>query len=106
VQLECADALYIIKSRDSKEAFHYCDPPYFNSDCGHYIGYSKDHFKALLKQLSEIEGKFLLSSYPSDLLAEFSAENGWCTKTITQRVSVNKGSGKVKIEVLTANYEI
>lgn len=106
VQLECADALYIIKSRDNKEAFYYCDPPYFNSNCGHYEGYTEDHFKALLKLLSEIEGKFLLSSYPSEILADFSEKFGWHTKSITQRVSVNKGAGKKKIEVLTANYPI
>lgn len=107
VQLECADALYIIQSRDHAEAFHYCDPPYFNSDCGHYGGYSENDFKALLNQLSNVEGKFLLSSYPSPLLAEFTKANGWHTQTIEQNVSVNKGSGrKTKIEVLTANYEI
>ncbi|QZT36681.1 DNA adenine methylase [Halosquirtibacter xylanolyticus] len=36
VQIECTDALRIINSRDQEEAFFYCDPPYFNSDCGHY----------------------------------------------------------------------
>lgn len=35
-QIECTDALRIIESRDTPDAFHYCDPPYFNSDCGHY----------------------------------------------------------------------
>jgi DNA adenine methylase len=108
VQLECADALYIIKSRDTKDTFHYCDPPYFNSDCGHYAGYNELAFKALLEALSSIKGKFLLSSYPSDLLAGYTKKNGWNTKTIQQKVSVNKGSGrgKIKTEVMTANYEI
>lgn len=108
VQIECADALYIIKSRDSVQAFHYCDPPYFNSDCGHYGGYTEQNMKNLLELLSGIEGKFLLSSYPSDLLKGFSKRFKWHTKTIESRVSVNKGSGggKMKTEVLTANYEI
>lgn len=39
VQIENTDALRIINSRDYKDAFIYCDPPYFNSDCGHYDGY-------------------------------------------------------------------
>lgn len=64
VQLECADALYIIQSRDSAETFFYCDPPYFNSNCGHYDGYTAEDFEALLKQLGAIQGRFLLSSYP------------------------------------------
>jgi len=51
VQIECTDALRIIRSRDSKDSFFYCDPPYFNSDCGHYDGYTIDDFEMLLKQL-------------------------------------------------------
>ena len=108
VQLECADALYIIRSRDSKDSFHYCDPPYFNSDCGHYGGYTEDDMKRLLDTLAEIEGKFLLSSYPSELLSKYIKRYGWHVKTQESRVSVNKGSGrgKTKIEVMTANYPI
>ncbi len=106
VQLECADALYIIKSRDHARAFHYQDPPYYNSDCGHYGGYTEQHFESLLQLNAEIKGKFLLSSYPSDILTEYVNSNGWYQKFIEQRVSVNKGSGKKKVEVLTANYPI
>ena len=107
VQLECADALYIIKSRDSEQAFHYCDPPYFNSDCGHYGGYKEQDMRNLLELLAGVKGKFLLSSYPSELLEGFISQYGWHTQRIEQYVSVNKGSGKKKkIEVLTANYEI
>ena len=62
VQIECTDALRIINSRDSEKSFFYCDPPYFNSNCGHYDGYSKEDFEQLLKTLTKIEGKFILSS--------------------------------------------
>jgi DNA adenine methylase len=106
VQIECADALYIIKSRDCRDAFFYCDPPYFNSDCGHYGGYSEYDFEQLLKLLSRLQGKFLLSSYPSKLLDRYIAENGWMQVSVEQRVSVNKGAGKKKIECMTANYPI
>lgn len=106
VQLECADALYIIQSRDTAESFFYVDPPYFNSNCGHYDNYSEADFKALLELLSRIKGKFLLSSYPSELLSQFTAQYGWNTRSIEQAVSVNKGYGKKKIEVLTMNYQL
>jgi DNA adenine methylase len=107
VQIECADAVYIIRSRDAKDAFFYCDPPYFNSDCGHYGGYLESDFERLLIQLSNIEGKFILSSYPSDLLERYKRMHNWHQKTIEQYVSVNKGNrGKKKIEVMTANYII
>ena len=54
VQLECTDALRIIKSRDRKDSFFYCDPPYFNSDMGHYDGYTQKDFERLLEVLSGI----------------------------------------------------
>ncbi len=109
VQIENTDALRVIRSRDYKDAFHYCDPPYFNSDCGHYDGYSKEDFESLLKTLTEVEGKFLMSSYPSDLLKQYTEENGWYTMKLEQTVSVATGTGsprKKKIEVLTANYDL
>lgn len=106
VQIECADALYVIQSRDAMNSFFYCDPPYFNSNCGHYDGYSESDFEALLRLLAGIRGKFLLSSYPSDLLARYATENSWRCRAIEQKVSVNKGYGKKKVEMLTANYEI
>lgn len=106
VQLECADALYIIRSRDHANAFHYCDPPYFNSDCGHYGGYSIVDFERLLQLLSEVKGKFLLSSYPSELLDKYIKRHKWYQIQVRQQVSVNKGAGKVKVECMTANYFI
>jgi DNA adenine methylase len=108
VQIECTDAIRIINSRDNKDAFFYCDPPYFNSDCGHYDGYSIDDFERLLTTLSKIEGKFLLSSYPSPILTKYAKSKGWYQHEIKQKVSVaNNNSSKppkVKTEVLTANY--
>ena len=109
VQIENTDALRVIRSRDYEKAFHYCDPPYFNSDCGHYDGYSIDDFEDLLKTLSSLQGKFLMSSYPSDILTKYSKQNGWHTRKVEQSVSVANGTGgagKKKIEVLTANYDL
>lgn len=108
VQIECADALYIIASRDTPKSFFYCDPPYFNSNCGHYDGYTIEDFEMLLKRLSGIEGMFLLSSYPSPLLKTYTKRFKWHTIAINQNVSINAKSGKLKAktEVLTANYPI
>lgn len=108
VNIECADAVYIIQSRDTLESFFYVDPPYYNSNCGHYDGYTIDDFERLLKTLSAIKGKFLLSSYPSDVLSSYTNANGWNTRVYEQGVSVNAKSGylKKKWEVLTANYDI
>jgi DNA adenine methylase len=108
VQLECTDALYVIQSRDTENSFFYCDPPYYNSDCGHYDGYSLQDFENLLKTLSGIKGKFLLSSYPSEPLLKAVKKYGWHMWLLEQKVTVNAKSGylKRKVEVLTANYPI
>jgi DNA adenine methylase len=107
-QIECADALYIIKSRDQADSFFYCDPPYYNSNCGHYDGYTESDFEALLKVLASIKGKFILSSYPSELLQSFAKSKKWQMWSIEQGVSVNQKGGYVKrkIEVITANYPL
>jgi len=39
-QIENNDALKVITSRDAVDAFHYVDPPYINSNQGHYEGYT------------------------------------------------------------------
>jgi DNA adenine methylase len=106
VEIECRDAVEIIKGRDTKESFFYCDPPYFNSDMGHYKGYSEAEFERLLKALSKIKGKFLLSSYPSEILTRYIKQNGWHTVSYKKICAVNSERNKTKEEVLTANYPI
>jgi DNA adenine methylase len=104
-QIECNDALKVIASRDRIETFHYVDPPYFNSDCGHYKGYSGQDFEALLKLLANVKGKFLLSSYPSELLEKYTKEMGWKQQLVQQTVAVSKRvTPKLKVECLTYNY--
>lgn len=106
VQIEQNDAIKVIKSRDSERSFFYCDPPYFNSVCGHYEGYTDKDFINLLVTLANAKGQFLLSSYESDILAEHSEINNWHTIKIEKKVAVSHKVDKKKIEVLTANYPI
>lgn len=109
-QVENNDALKVIESRDTIDAFHYVDPPYINSNQGHYGGYTKTHYRDLLETLSNVKGKFLLSSYPSKLLSKYTKKHGWYTKTFDKPLSARKAvTGKPrgrKVEVLTANYPI
>jgi DNA adenine methylase len=105
-QIEAVDACEIIRTRDSKGSFFYCDPPYFNADMGHYKGYTEGNFVRLLEYLSKIKGRFLLSSYPSDTLAKYTKRHGWHTKALKQTTPATYGGRKPKIEVLTANYPL
>jgi len=105
VSLERRDAIRVILSCDHKDAFHYIDPPYYNADMGHYDGYTIEDFEILLKALETIEGKFMLSSYPSELLSKYKTKNNWFTKEFELHVAISN-KGKRKIEVLTTNYPI
>ena len=106
VDIENNDALQVIRSRDAVDSFFYCDPPYFNSNMGHYKGYSEKDFTELLNTLSNIKGRFLLSSYPSEILDKYTKKHKWHTLTKQTGVAVTKQTDKVKTEVLTANYPI
>lgn len=105
-QIECKDALELILKQDSPETFFYIDPPYVGADQGHYGGYTQEHFSALLEALSNIQGKFLLSSYPNDVLELYKKQYGWYCNDKDLALSVSSKSGKRKMEALTANYPI
>lgn len=101
------DALYVLKKCDKSHTFHYIDPPYFNSNCGHYKGYNEQDFENLLIQCGQLQGKFMLSSYPSELLSKYAKMNNWRTIEVEMQKSAgatNRGEGKLKVEVITINY--
>jgi DNA adenine methylase len=108
VQIECCNALRIIESRDTPDAFFYLDPPYVGADQGHYDGYTQDDFDNLLSLLERLKGKFLLSSFRNKALTDFTQRNGWGTLEFKMTQSMSHGSQKQsgKVEVLTANYPI
>ena len=101
----CRDALDVISLTDSKDTFFYLDPPYWQADQGPYKGYTMDDFERLLSLLGGIEGRFLLSSYPCDLLSEKTSKHGWVFAEIDLPLTAKRGSTvERKVEVLTRNY--
>ncbi len=100
-QIEQKDAVKLIQSLDSPETFFYIDPPYVGAHQGHYGGYTQEHFNQLLDTLSRLQGKFILSSYPNDILDKYRKKYGWSINDIQVRKS-----GKAKVEALTYNYTI
>lgn len=109
-QIENNDAHKVIQSRDAENAFVYADPPYINTNQGHYGGYTEEHFRRDLDALANMKGKFLLSTYPSEVLAEYTKKYGWQTISVDQVLGAGNGAvlkkRKIKTEVLTANYKI
>lgn len=109
VQIENADALEVIRRRDTKDTFFYLDPPYIDTVQSHYRGYTEEDYRNLLELLATLKGQFLLSSFPSDILEKYTRKFGWHTIMVeqTKPASCNPdGTKKRKTEVLTANYPI
>lgn len=106
VQIESKDAVELIKRHDAPEVFFYCDPPYVDSNQGHYGGYTQEHFNELLQALRCIKGKFLLSSYPNQRLKELTDSEGWNSIGNNMPLSASNQRGKRKVEMLTFNYDL
>lgn len=103
--IENDDAIKVLNSRNVAKAFHYLDPPYPNADQGHYAGYTFDEYRNLLDFLTyEVKGKFLLSSYNSEMLTAYTISQGWYKKEITHQIKAPRKSGDKKVEVLVSNY--
>lgn len=105
-QIECNDALRIITSRDTTEAFHFIDPPYFNSNCGHYSGYNEQNFEDLLKVMETLKGKFILTMFPCEILDKYVERNGWNVKKIERTISASKTARNKKTEIIVFNYDL
>jgi DNA adenine methylase len=104
VYIECDDALKVIDRWDSKDTFFYVDPPYPNTECGHYKGYTLDDYKTLIDKLSTIKGKFLLSNYPQAV----TIPEEWhkLEKTLSCHVTNQIEKRGNRTEVLYRNYDL
>lgn len=104
-QIECTNALRIISSRDSESAFHFVDPPYIGTNCGHYSGtFNLMDFEELLHLLSGIKGKFMLTMFPHAVLSEYVLQNGWRAVEVERTISASKTSRRKQVEVIVMNY--
>lgn len=63
VHISCEDALACIKRWDSPNTFFYLDPPYPNTNQGHYTGYTLKDWTILCDTLDQIQGSYILSGY-------------------------------------------
>jgi DNA adenine methylase len=56
-------ALRIIERFDSPQTLHYVDPPYPETNQGHYSGFTQQDFEQLIDRLKSCKGAVLLSCY-------------------------------------------
>ncbi len=106
VTIENYDVLKIINAYDHEDAFFYLDPPYVSANQGHYAGYKEENFRDLLDACAKLKGKFLLSSYPEDILLEYREKYGWKSQDFVKNLAVNgkREESKTKVECLTWNF--
>lgn len=107
VQISCRDALDVISQRDTTDTLFYLDPPYPMADMKHYSGYTFKNLEELLRLLTTIKGKFILSNYASPILKEFTNKQRWNQREIELPMKVaNFTKPRSKKELLIYNFEI
>jgi DNA adenine methylase len=106
VQIECGDALDVIKRYDSEETLFYCDPPYPHSSRGDSNAYqyemTDDDHRKLAQVLHSVKGKVALSGYHCDLLGELYGD--W--KFIQAPAKKVHSVKTERTEVLWINYQV
>jgi DNA adenine methylase len=106
VTIENRDALKVIETYDSADAFHFVDPPYINSDCGHYEdSFNEQNMEDLLKLLTSIEGKFMLTMFPFDMIEDYAKEHKWIIHRVERTISASKTSRRRQEEWIVCNYD-
>lgn len=104
-QIECTNALRIIASRDTEDTFHFVDPPYIGTDCGHYSGtFNLQDFEELLQLLTAVKGKFMLTMFPHAVLAEYALNNRWRIVQVERTISASRVKRRKQIELIVMNY--
>jgi DNA adenine methylase len=100
-------ALEVIRSQDGPETLFYCDPPYLPSsratpDVYQHEMSEQDH-RELLDLLKTVEGKVMLSGYPSDLYDECLV--GWTRHCFDVPNNAAGGAEKQRMtEVVWCNF--
>lgn len=102
VQLECIDGAACIEKYDRPGAFFFVDPPYYNSNCGHYAGYSEADFVRLTETLRRVQGRWMLTCYPNPHVGTLGE-----VRTFELRKDAMggvNGGGVMKHECVVTNY--
>lgn len=107
--IENNDALYVLKTRDTVDTFHYIDPPYINANNGHYGGYTDEDFVSLCNLLPALKGKFILSHYPHPKITEITQIHGYNYQEKNIPIQAGTGNSRknsIKTEILLWNYNL
>lgn len=106
--IESDDALKVIKRYDTLEAWNFVDPPYVGSNMGHYSGmFNEQNLQELLDLLAGIQGKFMLTMYPNDLIREYAKRYKWHIHAVERNVTACAAKNRRKQEEwMVVNYTV
>ncbi len=107
VQIECADALHVIRDYDAPRTLFYLDPVYTPDTCQQGVyrcGMTLDDHVALMDVLQTVKGKVVLSGYANELYDTRLADWKRVERTVPCRSNVNTRGGTAgkptRVEVL------
>lgn len=105
VTIENEDALNVIYRYDTDKTFHFIDPPYVNTACGHYRNtFKPEDLIKLLDCLTTIKGRFMLTTYPSDVVKKYIDTNGWTCYKVKRSINASKETRRLHEEWIVCNY--
>lgn len=99
VLIENKDFEDLIKVYDRPSSFFYLDPPYHTTEKYYDIEFTEDDHKRLASQLSQIQGKFLLSYNDDTFIREL--YKNYTIVSLSRNNNMSSGSFK---ELLVKNY--
>ena len=100
VHIACEDAIRCIQRWDSPQTLFYCDPPYPNTDQGHYSGYTIDDFELLCDTLDTIQGSYVLSNYPQEIEPQSAHHRVEIETLMSSKLSIGTRENSKRTEVL------
>ena len=106
-RLECATieskpALDVIAYFNHPDNFLYVDPPYIQTNQGHYAGYTEGDYAELLLALADTKCHFALSGYDDELTRKSAEEFGW--RRAEKETITCAGKKTPRKEILTMNF--
>ncbi len=103
------DACAVIRKQDGENTLFYCDPPYLHetrSTTGEYaFEMSENQHGELLDVLAKIQGRFMLSGYPSELYSKWEKQHGWNRhEYLIDNKAASGKTKEIKTECLWCNF--
>ncbi len=107
VTIENKEAKDVVKTFDKPDSFHFIDPPYVGCNMGHYAGmFNEQNLHELLELLTTLQGKFMLTMYPNELIQSYVDKHHWHIHEVQRTVTAAKTKRRKQAEWMVCNYTV